>query len=820
MRKNFLLITLIAIPFVVKGQTSPHKTALYNKGKMYVGKTLDGTGNAISSDKYDESYVKLYIGGSATFATGSAVATEEESHIGLTGNLVSTVADNDPANHIFTSYVVSGDSISGAKGYLYFLNSTAANVTVPTIANPSGEAWNLGLKQKQTISMTSTDKENHYIALPAVRTGGDKTTNKGVYVAFDPTVAVALHKSSGVAGTNVGGAQASYGSLISIEGKYNTSAQRRIDLPQIIGSVNRIGDKSHTLDNAAFEGMSSIMHDIKLYDPTVTTAGAIGSNQTQTGVYAMTGFTPLGHASLYSDHMMFNILTRPTSRGILDGIGSPITSPKYEMKPGYGYFIAQNVIPDGSYYDDVEQETPGVLRANRAIGGYQFEREFFLNKRGFSQFSKTGVTLGTAASAPFEEGVVKGNTDVQVALEKGINYLANPFFGVLDLTPIITPTAKTTLSDWGGVSVGGDATADIRNKYWIVSNAEVKYYTVNGAPKLGFRASYYDSSAGGVGGVLGTTIVPSYPTEDPQSVLDLTDGYVGPMQMFCLQASTNTTITLPASKVIFKAGIPTTKSTASRIDEVLLRSEVLNDNDDVVFEDRLSLVLRDNASLASSDEIDTRKTLSNTSGNLKTAIGAKATDNSEAEADPFAGIMYTKTSDGLAMSTNAIPTSTHQMAVYFVPTEKEQRVRIKPFRTESWNSIERAWLYDKFEDKTVELTADAEYVFTSKPLAADLASENRFVLYFNEKPNGGDTVIDEDPISCYYNGSILYVDGLNENDLNSTLQIYDLQGRQMAKTTISNVPSMTYPKILNMGTYIVKITGKRNFTTKIVTLQN
>lgn len=826
MRIKILLITLSLVPFVAKGQTT-HKTTFYNKGKMYVGSTLDAAGNPVAPDKYDESYVKLYIVGSANFADGSNVATEESSHLGLTGDITSSIS-GAKANHVFTSYVAANDSTSGAKGYLYFLNDTKANIVVPTIANPAGDSWNLGWNQKQTISMVSTDVEKHFIALPAIRTGKDNSTNKGVYVAFDPKVAVALHKASSVANTNKGGAQASYGSLISIEAKYSNTEQRRIDVPIIMGSVNKTADLAHNMSDASFAGMSSIMHDIKLYDPTITTAGVAGSNVVDDAVpsdktFVLTGFTPLGSKSLYSDHMMFNILTHPTARGITDGIGAPISNPKYEMKPGYGYLIAQDVIPDGSYYDDVETEVPAnngghnVSRTKRAIGGYMFERNSILGTAGrnFNLFPTSAINTvyGNAGSEAYMEGVIKENTDVQVQLMAGYNYLANPFLGVLDLRDLITSNTKQTLADWGNITVGPDATSDIRNKYWIISNSLIKYVMKDGSPKLGFKLSYYDSSSGGSGGVLGTNT----------DVSDLKDGFVGPMQMFCIQSSGNKTITLPASKVTFKNDIPTTKSVSSRVDELLLQSEVLNDNDDVVFEDRLCLVLRNDGSLASNDLADSRKTLINTSGELRgTETGIKKSSTEETTTgSPYSGILYTKSGEGLPMLTNVIPSSIEQMALYFIPTEKEQRVRIKPFRTETWNDIQQAWLYDKYEDKLVELTSDADYTFTSKPLSEDLAKENRFVIYFNEKPStDGDIIVKEDPISCYYNGSILYVDGLNENDLNSSLQIYDLQGRLMAKTTITNVPSMTYPKPLNMGTYIVKITGKRSYTTKIVTLQN
>ena len=127
-------------------------------------------------------------------------------------------------------------------------------------------------------------------------------------------------------------------------------------------------------------------------------------------------------------------------------------------------------------------------------------------------------------------------------------------------------------------------------------------------------------------------------------------------------------------------------------------------------------------------------------------------------------------------------------------------------------------LIDKYENKTVKLTEGYSYNFTSGP--SDLNDkENRFILRFwgedDEVINGGDK-----DISVYYNTSVLFISGLNQDDISSDIQIYDLQGRLIARTKENNAPSMEYLKPLSLGTYIVKITGKRNFTAKFVNLQN
>ncbi len=132
-------------------------------------------------------------------------------------------------------------------------------------------------------------------------------------------------------------------------------------------------------------------------------------------------------------------------------------------------------------------------------------------------------------------------------------------------------------------------------------------------------------------------------------------------------------------------------------------------------------------------------------------------------------------------------------------------------------TVPNVWLIDRYENKTVKLTEGYSYNFASGP--SDLNdTENRFILRFW----GEEEVIpgDADEISVYYNTSVLHISGLIQDDINSDVQIYDLQGRLIARTKVNNAPSMEYLKPLSLGTYIVKITGTRNYTTKFANLQN
>jgi hypothetical protein len=151
------------------------------------------------------------------------------------------------------------------------------------------------------------------------------------------------------------------------------------------------------------------------------------------------------------------------------------------------------------------------------------------------------------------------------------------------------------------------------------------------------------------------------------------------------------------------------------------------------------------------------------------------------------------------------------------PPVSQQTMTLNFYNLENMVSVPNVWLIDRYENKTVKLTEGYSYDFTSGP--SDLNDKgNRFILRFWGED---DEVIKEDAeISVYYNTSVLHVSGLNQNDVNSDMYIYDLQGRLIAKTKVNNAPSMEYLKPLSLGTYIVKITGNRNFTAKFVNLEN
>ncbi|WP_165022509.1 T9SS type A sorting domain-containing protein [Dysgonomonas sp. ZJ279] len=841
MRLRLLLIILLFIPFVAKGQEPSHKVTFYNKGAMYTAPTTRTSTSPIGRDK-----VIMLIDGSAEFASGSAVKMQNESAFGITGDFISNpVLASD-------SVFVDADKSGFQTGKVWFMNTNfdflTSSVNVPVAISPAkefaisvlptpstGSPISSYLKDKQVIKMNSTTRDVHHIAFPSIVV--DSTS----YVAVDPSAAVLVN-----------GIVLNSGSWFTQEAKYNSANSRVLDIAYIksrgaagITKAVSNGVVSGYADNdyrTWYQGRSFL--DLKLYNPvTLPGAGAPGSNQLSgDDGYMLTGFTPIQGRNMIgypasgvrADHMFFNTLLDPKPWSLTGSTG-PVVDPKFDMKPGKGYFMAQDVTSFDFDLIEDNHSLPGGTDGYRAVGGYQFNRALLTQVRyGFNQFPATANSASGAISPTdvnnwtdyresflnIESAVSPMVASYTVDLTKGLNFLGNPYGAPLDLSDIINVAASvgtdtpTSLPDWGVTVSDNNTAADIRNKYWIVGDGRIRYKLEGGKHYFQYKVSYWDSPSGGIGGtLLGLDAVGNSVN------IGADNGLVAPMQMFALQASKNVTITLPNKKTKF--GNPTLrKAVAEKVDEILLQSIVLGDNNENLMEDRMTIVLRENATLGSNDNTDSRKGIVNARGSAEHGQGGQLTDNGEDPALNYSGIIYTRSSEGVPMLTNTIPTTTKQIAVYYTPTQTTQRVRIKPFRMESLQSVQRAWLVDRFENnKEIELTPETEYVFTSKPLTGEQAKENRFILYFDKKPN--EIIVDEVlPISVYYNSSIIYIDGLNDGDMNSLVQIYDLQGRLMGKTTVTNTPSMQYMKILSQGTYIIKITGKRNFTTKFITLQN
>ncbi|GEM_PF-1563501 len=446
----------------------------------------------------------------------------------------------------------------------------------------------------------------------------------------------------------------------------------------------------------------------------------------------------------------------------------------------------------------------------------------------------------------------KFNTgEVEVDLVTGLNFLGNPFMFPISLNPLLgfpvspttedpldptndsytsrpadeataedgyevpelTPTSSSTPIKASSLYIDADPNVVLRGKYWVINQALVKYDVAENIYR--YRTSYdYISRDGST--VVSKTMQGS--SNIGQGIANPLGYLVSPMQLFCVQASKPVKISLkPSLRRFGLTRFP--KSAAKSAENVVLKDwfavEAKADGNE--FSDRTAIVFRDQAK-PQYDGYDTKKGLTDQYDTYNDVLNGKSTKNKQEENK---AIVYTKTKDGVSLLGNGVPKNTKELALYYAAPVGTQEMTLRFYGLENLESVPGVWLIDRYLDnKTIELTPESEYTFVSDGTNENNAEiDNRFILRFYDAKDG---MIDPDEIeiTCYYDRSVLHVSGLNEGDLGSEITLYDLQGRLMGKTKVNEYPSMTYPKPLALGTYIAKITGKRNHTSKFVNLQN
>lgn len=732
------------------------------KGKMYVG-------------NYTPGQTSLYIDGSAKFISAATDAA------GTT--------------------LISQQGITELKGdFVDALGSSAGEDVLFSPTTSSNTKFVFSGKDKvQTIlrdPAAATGYAKNYIAFPTVEldqslSAGYDLNNMG-YVSVDTSASISVDNL--ILNKQI---TANVYNRFAVEASYVSAAkQNGIKFGQAL--IKTLTDKV----GGDLKGSSQV--NLRLYDTsnpsTNRPTGATGNARYLTGLASP--FEQLGN-----DYTFYQVTIDPKGANISHN-SKPLTNPLAILKAGRGYFFAQEV---SQYeYNDISSNW-GSADNDRFRGGYTFGRMLFQanstagtganKKTGFSQYTTSTISERFNTS------------DVIVDLVQGINFVGNPFMAPIDLADIVDPTINNRYTEvqstagsevfnltdfdvktiYSASNTGGNV--GIRPRFWIPQDGTVEADNPASPNLYTYKIKYYDAAAsGGTLGLEGT---------------EVDDFKIAPLQVFCLQANGATTITLKPSIRTLTSKKPLVRSSSGgRVDEILLQAVNLETG----AEDRMSVVLRDNAQLGS-DDYDASKGLADVllAGETSTKVASK---------DLIDGLIYTKNAAGKALLTNGIPTDTKELAVYITtPATESQRMVIKPYRLNTLNSINKVWLEDRYEGKTVELTENTEYEFVSSPLSEDAAADNRFVLRFAK--NDEITPIDPNAeLSCYYINSTLYIKGLNDKDVNSVVYVYDMLGRLLMQKTITTVPTMTYPKSLPTGTYVVKIAGNRNHTTKIASLQN
>jgi hypothetical protein len=839
----------------MKGQT-PESTILYSKGKMYVKY------GSVSSDGTDPVSTTLYIKGSAEFADGSGIIQLGRTE--LTGDFIN---GKDPDA---TVSVPETD-------YLHLFKDPSETLNAGVIAF-------IGADNKQTIrrsapllaSAKGAQKKINYITFPTIRI--EKVTNPSLdprlagYLAVDSSAAimvnylVAPERATGSLGTN----------RLSIEGGYDAVNSAKINMGQaLIKALDNpytdvVGYSQVKLDLYKYNGPGSADDD-GIFNP--STHAADGSANTLrvsdggTLKNRMLGFTP-PFQQLGGDYMFYHPVTVPNGNSLTSDEGM-LVDPNIPLEAGKGYFMSMETSDFDFQIIDDRWAPVGIKHENRARGGYLFSRRMMMEYfnggtrrhsvdagitdylKGFSRYTvrsnvytlAPGDEFGTRAGG--WSGISTGWPDygrdkivttdketfslsgVKVNLKKGFNFLGNPFMAPISLNALvgipyngyITATGKyapggawsttgdtdTThefdISELFGANVKASSNTfdDEHNvlnaKYWVVNRALIDYHDDDQLFYMHVDYDYVSTD--------GTT-VHTGGAIDPEHYL------IAPMQMFCVQACRDFTLTLKPELRTFGMTKFYKSSNTDYLSDFFVVEAATSEGKNA---DRTAVVLRQNASMTSKDRYDAVK------GLAKTYI--QPSENEKQVYPNQAGnTIYTLSSDGQSMLGNAVPFNVKELALYVTPTPVQQAMKLNFYNLENFTTVPNVWLIDRYENnKTVKLTPGYVYEYTAGPSDyAKYANDNRFILRFYDT---GDDIINEDaPITTHYNSSILYILGLTEDDMNSDVKIFDMQGRLIGNTKVKNYPSMEYFKPLSLGTYILKISGKRNFYTKFVNLQN
>jgi hypothetical protein len=465
------------------------------------------------------------------------------------------------------------------------------------------------------------------------------------------------------------------------------------------------------------------------------------------------------YKTTYSDYLFYNYLLEPTKESLFGPLGKTITDAEYKLLPGRGYLIGQGVY--GSPVNQASPEWPDALFSDR------FTDRIVFNRYNFKDILNKSIAVASGSDRYTKEELNTENVVMHLNAE-GYHFLGNPYTCPLDLSTFVTEASNQS-NPWG-VSRGDSGSEDVYNMFWVISQGYA--FAVNDAElKFSVNVSYL------VGQEVGGTI-DHYPSHH----------LIAPMQLFVVYANKELDFTIPKSER--KHGnAPFLRSTQ----EIQINNELLlevRDNETKGF-DRACVVFRPGAHLAANDRYDANKLFNRSGGVSQIWL---PTGNTTADKN---------------LSVSVIPYESSSLEVAWLPSNTPQQCTISAYRQESLTAPEQVILLDRQTGIKTYLLDIPEYTFDSAPDDRP----DRFVLLF-KSPTGIDEAI-ESALACYYDktGKFIKIDGITEKDAESTVSVYDAQGRRILQSAVG---SGVIPFTASNGVYIVKIAGNRNLNSKII----
>lgn len=870
MKYRLILVILLILPLFVRGQAD---VVFYSQAPIYVQyKTSES-----EATKGESSSTTLYISGSAKFGNGASI--EQKGRTDITENFIiakDPTATDTGSKNLFVGKSPSDNPKTGVvafigKGSLYVDPADGVQ------KNRATRQRIYGLLPNMTESPTtiSEQKTVNWIDFPTITiekglpTHADDDWREVGYLMVDTTAAI-----------SVDFIRAKRGNRFAVNASYDPSDPRIIKsgYAKILSTTTDTDLPTYSQVNLKLYKYEGDANDDGAFNAQEEALIGTGTLRNQNGWNYLTGIAS-PFAEMGADYLFYHALTKP-DRTSMTSYKGPILDPFYRLQNGVGYFTSMEVSKhDHELIDkhwDFEKDYPGtsgIHHSKRARGGYIFNRLVFheyLAKPGGAmdnlsrfytdaakhneiqnasntrpigglndpEFIQVDPSTNVAKDRSRYEQILNerfntAQSEVVVRLKEGLNFLGNPFMVPISLNPLLgyktdgTPMGFTDTEFENGVEISDftpagkpevtvsshSPSANVRSKYWLINEALIKY---DGDQDLFlYKAKYDYISRDGATITTGVNKVPGGTTLHGINPLEYR---IAPMQMFCLQASSDVDIKLDMNKLAAFGETNFLKSETTETNPILndwFVIEAVNSKDNTA--DRTSVIFRDRATTKyNQDPLDTRKGLS---AKIEEFVPEYNGTKTRTKMESSTGIVYTKSSDGEKLLGNAVPGTIKEMALYFIPPTQTQEVTLKFHGLENIHSVPGIWLIDrKLNNKTTRIYPGDEYTFISEVSDNNTQEDNRFILRYYDSVE--DIITDDkDVITCYYNSSYLYIKGLNQDDLGSNVQIYDLQGRLIGSTKVNDT-SMEYFKPLSVGTYIVKISGKRNYTAKFVNLKN
>ncbi len=169
---------------------------------------------------------------------------------------------------------------------------------------------------------------------------------------------------------------------------------------------------------------------------------------------------------------------------------------------------------------------------------------------------------------------------------------------------------------------------------------------------------------------------------------------------------------------------------------------------------------------------------------------------------PIPASIFTRSTDGIALDVNQIPSLEEGLSIpVVIRSDKKGTYRLKLNLMSGFPTGQRMYLVDLFENKEYDLHSDV-WVEFEKPTSSELL-ESRFYLTFKKMVTGIESPVNTIPgIEAYINGNTLRVFTTDNSNLEE-VDLYDLQGRQVASDKNINKSEFTAPVQSNQF-YIVR----------------